>query len=41
MTDLEDATRDEEEKARVANEQSGEDVSLESTPSSSVRSEEE
>jgi hypothetical protein len=41
MTNLEDARRDEEEKERLASEQSGEDVSMESTPSSSVRSEEE
>jgi hypothetical protein len=41
MTELEDARRDEEEKAQLANEQSREDVSMESTPSSSVRSEEE
>jgi len=41
MTEREDARRDEEEKARLASEQSGDDVSMESTPSSSLRSEEE
>jgi hypothetical protein len=41
MTELEDARRDAEEKARLDSEQSEGDVSMESTPSSSVRSEEE
>jgi hypothetical protein len=41
MTGLEDARNDEEEKARIATEQSGDDVSMEGTPSSSLRSEEE